>query len=145
MDLLAPSGPVYQAGTYAAHPHAMAAGVAVLERLSPDVYATLEATAARLADGLVAAAKDAGCEATVVRAGTFLSVFFTGDAPRDLAEVSAADRSAFGRFHREMRERGVLIAPSPFEAWFPSLAHTADEVDATVDAAHDAFRLATGR
>jgi glutamate-1-semialdehyde 2,1-aminomutase len=140
MDLLAPSGPVYQAGTYAAHPHAMAAGVAVLERLEPDSYATLEATASRLADGLVAAAKDAGAEATVVRAGTFLSVFFSPDTPRTFSDASTTDRTAFARFHRALRECGVLIAPSPFEAWFPSLAHTADDIDATVDAAHDAFR-----
>ncbi|MEX0873424.1 MAG: glutamate-1-semialdehyde 2,1-aminomutase [Actinomycetota bacterium] len=139
MDLLAPVGPVYQAGTYAAHPHAMAAGVAVLDALTADDYATLEGTAARLADGLSSAAKNAGAAASIVRAGTFLSVFFSAEAPRDFEGSHSSDRDAFADFHRRMRDAGVLIAPSPFEAWFPSLAHGEREIDLTVKAAAAAF------
>jgi glutamate-1-semialdehyde 2,1-aminomutase len=100
MELLAPIGPVYQAGTYAAHPHAMAAGRAVLESVTGDDYSRLEALAATLADGLVAAAKAADAPATVVRAGTFLSVFFGVDVPRDFKTVSANDLDAIAEFHR---------------------------------------------
>jgi glutamate-1-semialdehyde 2,1-aminomutase len=143
MELLAPVGPVYQAGTYAAHPHAMAAGVAALEALSPGDYAGLEATAIRLRDGLSAAAKDAAVDVAVVRAGTFFSVFFTPDVPRNFDDVQASDKDAFARFHRAMRERGVLLAPSPFECWFPSLAHGAAEIEETIAAAAEAFGVAT--
>jgi glutamate-1-semialdehyde 2,1-aminomutase len=139
MELLAPAGTVYQAGTYAAHPHAMAAGAAVLGALDRADYERLEATAAQLAQGLTAAAKDAGAEASVVRAGTFLCVFFRAEAPRDFAEVDESDRNAFARFHRAMREGGVLLPPSPFEAWFPSLAHGDEEIGCTLDAAREAF------
>ena len=144
MDRLSPLGDVYQAGTYAAHPHAMAAGVAVLETLTSDDYAALEATATRLADGLSAAAKDAGVEACVVRAGTFLTVFFAADAPRNFEESNATDREAFARFHRSLRDDSVLIPPSPFEAWFPSLTHGDREIEATIEAASSAFAAATG-
>ncbi len=139
MELLAPIGSVYQAGTFAAHPHAMAAGLAVLRRLDQSVFASLEASASRLADGLGSAAKDAGAVATVVRAGTVVSVFFTAEPPRNFADVDACDRDAFARFHGELRSRGVLIAPSPFEAWFPSTAHGAEEIERTIEAAHEAF------
>lgn len=139
LDLLAPVGPVYQAGTYAAHPQAMAAGAAVLRRLTPEAFAALEATTTRLAEGLTTAAKDAGADATIVRVGTLVSVFFCSGPPMNLADVQACDRDAFARFHRVLRDEGVLIAPSPFEAWFPSLAHTSADIDATVEAARKAF------
>ena len=143
MDLLAPKGSVYQAGTYAAHPHAMAAGRAVLSLLTRDDYASLEATASRFADGLAAGAKNAGVEAVVPRAATFLSVFFAADVPRDFAGANAADKERFARFHRGLRMRGVLIPPSPFEAWFPSLAHGDAEIDATITAASQVFEEMT--
>jgi glutamate-1-semialdehyde 2,1-aminomutase len=144
MDLLAPVGPVYQAGTYAAHPHAMAAGAAVLDALQPTDYATLEGNAVRLFEGLVMAAREIGVEASVVRASTFGCVFFAPEPPRDFSGSNATDKEAFARFHRTLRQRGVLIAPSPFEAWFPSLAHTEVEIDETIDAARDAFAAAKG-
>jgi glutamate-1-semialdehyde 2,1-aminomutase len=140
MELLAPLGPVFQAGTYAAHPHAMAAGVAVLEALEPPwAFGKLEMTATALAEGLTAAAKSADVDATVVRAGTFLSVFFAPRAPRNFADVDATDKAAFGVFHRALRINGVLVPPSPFEAWFPSLAHTENDIDRTIEAAASAF------
>lgn len=126
MGSLVPTGPVFQAGTYAAHPHSMAAGLAVLDALTPDDFASLEATAARLEAGLTAAAKAADVDTAVVRGHTFLSVFF-------------GDRQAFAPFHRSLRKAGVLIPPSPNEAWFPSLAHTDTDVDETIDAAGPAF------
>jgi glutamate-1-semialdehyde 2,1-aminomutase len=140
MELLAPLGPVYQAGTYAAHPHAMTAGVAVLEAIgAPRVFADLEITATALAEGLAAAAKAADVAATVVRAGTFLSLFFAPQAPKNFTDVDASDKAAFGVFHRALRANGVLVAPSPFEAWFPSVAHTEADIDRTVEAAGSAF------
>jgi glutamate-1-semialdehyde 2,1-aminomutase len=139
MDSLAPVGTVYQAGTYAAHPHAMAAGAAVLAALEESDYDRLEATAARLAEGLTEAAKSAGVVATVVRAETFLTVFFRADPPRNFEDVSTSDREAFARFHGAMRGGGVLLPPSPFEAWFPSLAHGSEEIEATLAAARAAF------
>jgi glutamate-1-semialdehyde 2,1-aminomutase len=96
-------------------------------------------TATVLAEGLNAAAKAADVEVSVVRAGTFLSVFFAPQPPRNFTEVDATDKSAFGIFHRAMRSSGVLLAPSPFEAWFPSLAHHEPEIDRTIEAATSAF------
>jgi glutamate-1-semialdehyde 2,1-aminomutase len=140
MDLLSPTGPVYQAGTYAAHPHAMVAGCATLAELDDAAYATLRRNVLRLADGLKTEARATGVRASVVRAETFLCVFFGVDAPpRNFADVGATDRDAFARFHRAMRARGVLLPPSPFEAWFPSLAHTEDVIDRTIEVARDAF------
>ena len=139
IDRLAPKGIVYQAGTFAAHPHAMVAGATVLAALRADDFARLEADAAKLADGMTAAAKSAAVPATVVRAGTFVCVFFAAEAPRDFTAASAADKTAFATFHRTLRGRGILIPPSPFEAWFPSLSHGADDIDATIDAAAEAF------
>lgn len=139
MDLLAPVGTVYQAGTYAAHPHAMAAGAAVLRALDRGDYARLEGLATRLFEGLATAAKGAGADVSVVRVNTFGCVFFTGEVPVDFAAANACDKDAFAAFHRAMRRRGVLLAPSPFEAWFPSLAHTDDDVDRTVEASAEAF------
>jgi glutamate-1-semialdehyde 2,1-aminomutase len=140
MDMLVPEGPVYQAGTFAAHPHAMSAGVAVLEALDGHAFATLERTAIALERGLVDAAAGRAC---VTRARTFLSVFFRDAPPANFTEAADCDRAAFARFHRAMRSRGVLLPPSPFEAWFPSLAHGEAEIEATVRAAHDAFEEAT--
>jgi glutamate-1-semialdehyde 2,1-aminomutase len=140
MELLAPTGQVYQAGTYAGHPHAMAAGVAALGELSQRSFDSLEATATRLADGLGDAVKAASVDASVVRAGTFLSVFFRAAPPRDFSEVLEADREAFSRFHRALRSQGVLIAPSPYEVWFPSLAHDEGDIDRTVEAVRKALQ-----
>lgn len=139
MDMLAPVGPVYQAGTYAAHPHAMVAGAAVLESLQPQHFGALEETATRLGEGLQSAAAEAGAVACVVRVGTFLSVFFRSSAPRDFTEVLASDRDAFARFHVALRSQSVLIPPSPYEVWFPSLAHTDADIDRTIEAARTAF------
>lgn len=142
MERVAPLGPVYQAGTLSGNPLTMAAGTATLRRLTDDAYAGLEARAARLAEGLAEAARRAGATATVVREASMLTVFFLPRAPRDYAEAGAADVARYARFFRGMLDRGVLLPPSQFEAWFVSAAHTDDDVAATLAAAGDAFRAA---
>ncbi len=131
MDLVAPAGPMYQAGTLSGHPVVMAAGIATLERLTPAVYERLDALTAQLEAGLSRALP--GC--SVVRAGSLLTVFFRAAAPRNFAEASACDTAAFARFFRALRGAGVLLPPSQFEAWFLSAAHDEADVDTIVEAA----------
>jgi glutamate-1-semialdehyde 2,1-aminomutase len=140
MEQLAPLGPVYQAGTLSGHPVAMAAGVATLDLLTPELYAGLERTGARLEAGLRSAADEAGREVSISRVGSLLTVFFRATAPRDGAEALASDREAFARFFGAMLDAGVLLPPSQFEAWFLGAAHSDDDIDATVEAARKAFR-----
>lgn len=139
IDLVAPAGPVYQAGTLAGHPLAMAAGEATLELLTPTLYRRLERFGGRLERGLRAAADEASVPVSVSRVGSLLTVFFRRDPPSDLAEVLEADGSRFAEFHSALVARGVLIPPSPLEAWFVSAAHGTREIDETVAAARAAF------
>jgi glutamate-1-semialdehyde 2,1-aminomutase len=140
MDLVAPAGPVYQAGTLSGHPLAMAAGIATLAELGPDRYRALEEAAAELADGLAAAAADAGREVAIARVGPLLTVFFRTTLPVNATEALASDRDAYARFFGSMLDQGVVLPPSQFEAWFPSMAHGPIEIAATIDAARAAFR-----
>ena len=117
LDLVAPAGPVYQAGTLSGHPLVMAAGEATLAALTPAVYAGLEVRSARLAEGL----RRPGL--AVARVGSLLTVFFRPAAPRDFAEAKESDTAAFARFFGVLRSSGVLLPPSQFEAWFVSAAH----------------------
>ena len=139
MDLVAPAGPVYQAGTLSGHPLSMAAGLATLSELTPDRYAELESRVARLAAGLHDAADEAGASVSVARVGPLLTVFFRPDAPVDGGEALGADRTAYARFFGAMLDGGVLLPPSQFEAWFPSMAHGDREIEATIAAARVAF------
>jgi len=139
MDLVAPAGPVYQAGTLSGHPLSMAAGIATLEQLDADRYVTLEESAAALAEGLVDAAASTGREVSVARLGSLLTVFFRPTAPVDGAEALASDRAGYARFFGAMLDQGVLLPPSQFEAWFVSMAHGPAEIEATVAAARGAF------
>ena len=139
MDLVAPAGPVYQAGTLSGHPLSMAAGIATLRELTKDGYATLEASAAGLAAGLVDAAIRARREVAVARVGSLLTVFFRPGAPVDASEALASDRDAYARFFGAMLDQGILLPPSQFEAWFVSMAHGPAEIEATIDAARVAF------
>jgi glutamate-1-semialdehyde 2,1-aminomutase len=139
MDLVAPAGPVYQAGTLSGHALSMAAGIATLDALTPDAYLALEATAETLADGLLAAAHEAGRPVSVNRVGSLLTLYFLPEAPLDYDDAAKADRDAFGRFFRGMLSAGILLPPSPFEAWFLSLAHSRDDVATTVAAAREAL------
>jgi glutamate-1-semialdehyde 2,1-aminomutase len=140
MDLVAPVGPVYQAGTLSGHPVSMAAGIATLRELGTERYAALEAAAIELADGLTEAAADAGRIVAVARSGPLLTLFFRSGLPRNAAEALASDRDAYARFFGSMLDAGVLLPPSPFEAWFPSMAHGPAENRRTIDAARTAFR-----
>jgi glutamate-1-semialdehyde 2,1-aminomutase len=142
MALIAPEGPVYQAGTLSGHPLAMAAGIATLDLLTPQLYEGLERAGARLEAGLRQAAADAGRsgEVSISRVGSLLTVFFRAEPPRNGAEALASDREAYGRFFRAMLDEGVLLPPSQFEAWFLGAAHSDNVLDATVEAARKAFR-----
>ncbi|HEV2006805.1 MAG TPA: glutamate-1-semialdehyde 2,1-aminomutase [Candidatus Limnocylindrales bacterium] len=140
MDLVAPAGPVYQAGTLSGHPLSMAAGIATLAELAGERYVELEETADSLEAGLRAAAAEAEREASVVRIGSLLTVFFRPTPPTDAAEALAADRAAYARFFGAMLDRGILLPPSQFEAWFVSMAHRRAELAATLEAARAAFQ-----
>jgi glutamate-1-semialdehyde 2,1-aminomutase len=139
MNLVAPAGPVYQAGTLSGHPLAMAAGITTLAELSPDRYVALEETVSELAAGLVDAAVGARCPVAIARVGPLLTVFFRQTVPTDAAEALAADRVAYARFFGSMLDQGVFLPPSQFEAWFPSMAHGRAEIEATIAAARIAF------
>lgn len=144
MDLVAPAGPVYQAGTLSGHPLSMAAGIATLAELTPDRYVALEEMAAVLAAGLADAATDADCPASVARVGPLLTVFVRPTVPTDAADALASDRGAYARFFGSMLDQGVLLPPSQFEAWFPSMAHGSAEIAATIAAARIAFEDRSG-
>ncbi len=142
LSLIAPEGPVYQAGTLSGHALSMAAGIATLDALDNDAYARLETAGARLETGLGSAAADAGRTIAIARVGSLLTVFFAPVAPTDAAAALGGDRAVFGRFFRAMLAAGVLLPPSPFEAWFLSLAHDDAVIDETLVAARQAFAAA---
>jgi len=136
MAHLAPLGEVYQAGTLSGNPLATAAGLAALELLDAAAYERLEASAARLGDGLQAAFDAAGVPAVVPRIGPLLGLFFCEQPPHDFESAkAAADNGVYPRFFHGMLERGVAFAPGAYEAIFVSLAHGDAEIDATVEAA----------
>ncbi len=139
MDLVAPQGPVYQAGTLSGNPLAMAAGVATLRRLDALAYARLEATARRLAEGLRDLASATGVPAVVQRVGSMLTLFFSAKPVRDFEDARGADHGRFAAFFREMLARGVHLPPSGYEAWFVSLSHDDAALEATLEAARAAF------
>ncbi|HVS49110.1 MAG TPA: glutamate-1-semialdehyde 2,1-aminomutase [Candidatus Dormibacteraeota bacterium] len=128
LNLVAPAGPVYQAGTLSGHPVVMAAGEATLLQLTPDVYAAMEKRADRLEQG---SRRDG---VSLARVGSMLTLFFRESAPANFREAKESDTEAFGRFFQRMREAGVLLPPSQFEAWFLSAAHDDADVDATLAA-----------
>ena len=143
MATVAPEGPVYQAGTLSGNPLAMAAGAALLDLLAkPGTYEALEASSARLEEGLRRAARDAGASVTVNRVGSMITVFFCPGPVTDYASAKASDTRRFGRFFHAMLERGVYLPPAQFEAAFVSRAHGEAEIEATVAAAAEAFRVA---
>jgi glutamate-1-semialdehyde 2,1-aminomutase len=139
MERVAPAGDVYQAGTLSGNPLAVAAGLATLRLLDADAYAQLEETTRRLADGLEAAAADAGVAVQVPWTTGLLTVFFSDRPVRDYDGARACDHDAHAAFCRALLERGVYPPPSQYEAWFPSLAHTGEDVEATLTAAREAF------
>jgi glutamate-1-semialdehyde 2,1-aminomutase len=139
MEHLAPVGDVYQAGTLSGNPVATAAGLAVLDELDTDAYEQLERTATRLADGLRDAIGAAGLPVQVPRAATLVGVHFSAAPVRDYDEAkAAADTGLYRAFFNALLRRGVAFAPGPYEALFPSLAHTDADIDRTVEAAAEA-------
>ena len=139
MESLAPVGEVYQAGTLSGNPLATAAGLATLGLLDEQAYARLGETTARLAAGLADRAAVAGVPVQVQSRCGLLTVFFTAEPVETYEDAKRADRDAYARFFRAMLERGVYLPPSPFEAWFPGLAHSHADVDRTLEAAAAAF------
>jgi glutamate-1-semialdehyde 2,1-aminomutase len=128
MSLLAPSGPVYQAGTLSGNPLATAAGLAVLPRLrDPEVYAGLERRAARLAEGLAPFGR-------VQRVGAMLTLFQTDKPVRNFEDAQQCDTDRYGELFRHLLDNGIYVAPSQFEAMFVSLAHTDEDIDRTIAA-----------
>lgn len=140
MDMVAPVGPVYQAGTLSGNPLAMAAGLWTLGQLKPRLYAGLSKLGAQLAEGLADAAREAGVPLQVNGIGSVLTPFFTSEPVTDYDSALKADTAAYGAFFRGMIERGIYPPPSQFEAWFLSAAHTAADIKATVRAARETLR-----
>jgi glutamate-1-semialdehyde 2,1-aminomutase len=141
MDMLAPAGPVYQAGTLSGNPIATAAANATLDILAKgDCYNKLEATSAMLEAGLSDAAKNAGVPVTINRVGSIMSCFFTNSPIRNFADVQSTNIKQFKMFFTEMLKQGIYLAPSAYEAMFVSLAHTKQDIEKTIEAAQKALR-----
>ncbi len=143
MELVAPLGPVYQAGTLSGNPLAMAAGLATLEELARSAtlaYERLDRLAGELARGLEEGAARADVPLRVNRVGSMLTPFFTDRPVKDYIATKRADSQRYARFFWGLIDRGVYPPPSPFEAWFVSLAHTSEDIARTVEAAHQALR-----
>jgi glutamate-1-semialdehyde 2,1-aminomutase len=141
MDLIAPSGPVYQAGTLSGNPLAVTAGIATLKQLQVrGVYKKLEENSAALAKGIGDAAKSAGIPLTQTRVGSMLTAFFTSGPVFDWSTVRQSDTKQYGQFFHQMLEQGIYLAPSQFEAAFLSTAHTSADIEKTIRAAHAAFK-----
>ncbi|MBE9046043.1 glutamate-1-semialdehyde 2,1-aminomutase [Pleurocapsales cyanobacterium LEGE 10410] len=140
MSMVAPAGPMYQAGTLSGNPLAMTAGIKTLELLrKPGTYEELDRITKKLAEGLLAAAREAGHEVTGGSLSAMFGMFFTGQAVHNYEDAKNSDLKKFGRFHRGMLEKGIYLAPSQFEAGFTSLAHTDEDIDRTIKAAKEVF------
>ena len=141
MEMVAPAGPMYQAGTLSGNPLAMTAGIETLKVLQePGVFEEIERRTAMLAEGIGQAAREAGVPVFQTRVGTMFCTFFTSDPVTDYASAKEADTARFGRFFQAMLEQGVYLAPSQFEAGFMSLVHSDEDIERTVEAAANAFR-----
>jgi glutamate-1-semialdehyde 2,1-aminomutase len=141
MELIAPAGPVYQAGTLSGNPLAMAAGLAMLRFLTdhPDVYSRMEQLSSRLVGGILEAAREAGVPMTANRVGSMFTWFFGSEPVTNWETAAKADTKKFGRFHNAMLHAGVWLPPSQFEAAFLSAAHTDADVEATIAAGREAL------
>ncbi|QLE50753.1 glutamate-1-semialdehyde-2,1-aminomutase [Nostoc sp. C057] len=138
MSMVAPAGPVYQAGTLSGNPLAMTAGIKTLELLQkPGTYDYLERITKKLADGLLQIAKETGHAACGGQISAMFGLFFTSGPVHNYEDAKKSDTAKFGRFHRGMLERGVYLAPSQFEAGFTSFAHTEEDIDQTLAVARD--------
>ena len=141
MDLVAPAGPVYQAGTLSGNPLAVTAGIETLKRLKASgVYEKLERRGNQLAQGLAQAAKRANVPFYQTRVGSLLGGFFTESPVVDYQSAKKSDTARYAKFFHHTLKRGSYFAPSQFEATFVSTAHTAEDIEQTVKAAHEAFK-----
>ncbi|MFP7171371.1 glutamate-1-semialdehyde 2,1-aminomutase [Terribacillus sp. FSL K6-0262] len=140
MDQVAPLGPAYQAGTMAGNPASMAAGIACLEVLQqPGVYDSFEELGAKLENGIKQHAADAGITITVNRVKGALAVYFTDEKVTNYAQASASDGEKFAQFFQLMLAQGINLAPSKYEAWFITTAHTEEDIDRTLEAVKSSF------
>lgn len=145
MDRVAPLGAVYQAGTLSGNPLAMRAGIEMLKQIAaPNFYETLNERAERLRDGLRAEIKSSGIAAQVQSIGSLLTLFLTAQPVKNFADASKCDTARFAKYFREMLDRGVLLAPSQFEALFVSAAHSDADIDATLVAVRESFHAISG-
>ena len=139
MEQIAPSGPIYQAGTLSGNPLAMAAGYATLSLLTPEVYDRLEQASARLTAGFEANAREAGIPLTVNRIGSMVCPFYTEGPVTNYASAKASNTAQFVRVFSGLLDWGISVAPSPFEGMFVSAAHSDEDIDATIDAHRSAL------
>jgi glutamate-1-semialdehyde 2,1-aminomutase len=138
MSMVAPAGPMYQAGTLSGNPLAMTAGIKTLELLrAPGTYEYLDKITKQLADGLLQIAQQTGHAACGGQISAMFGLFFTSGPVHNYEDAKKSDTAKFGRFHRAMLERGIYLAPSQFEAGFTSLAHTEEDIEKTLQAVHD--------
>jgi glutamate-1-semialdehyde 2,1-aminomutase len=141
MQLVAPEGRVYQAGTLSGNPLAMTAGLATLRILdNPDIYTHLEERSAALQEGIAQEACKRGLPLSIARAGSLLTVFFSGSAPMDYKSAAKCDTALFSRFFRGLLGRGIYWPPSQFEAAFVSLAHSENDISKTISTIGKVFR-----
>jgi glutamate-1-semialdehyde 2,1-aminomutase len=142
MNLVAPLGPVYQAGTLSGNPLAMAAGCAMLQHLAQDrqeIYSRLDRLSQQLVEGVAAAARDAGVPLCCNRVGSMFTWFFTSGPVTDWDSASRSNTAAFGKFFRAMLDRGIYLPPSQYEAAFLGTAHSEDDIRETIAAAKQSF------
>jgi glutamate-1-semialdehyde 2,1-aminomutase len=137
MDMVAPVGPVYQAGTLSGNPVAVAAGLATLKRLDERAFVALEGLGRGLEDELSRAVRRSGAKARIQRVGSAFTLFFTTEEVVDLASAKKSDTAQYARYFHGMLERGYLLPPAQFEAAFVSLAHTLEDVQGFVTAARE--------
>jgi glutamate-1-semialdehyde 2,1-aminomutase len=142
MSKIAPQGDIYQAGTLSGNPVAMAAGIATLEQIkAPGIYERLEEKSGRLANGLRKIAEKAGIPVFVNRVGSMLGMFFTDSNVLNFEDAKTSDLQKFTTYYQGMLERGIYLAPSQFEAFFLSTAHETKDIEKTLEAAQEVFKL----
>ena len=140
MEMMAPTGPVYQAGTLSGNPLAMTAGIETLKVLSqPDIYERLESAASRLEEGIAGAASSHNFKLSISRFASLLTIFFTDSPAVDYESISGADTALFAKFFRQLLSEGIYWPPSQFEAAFVSLAHDDRDIDITIKTIENAF------
>jgi glutamate-1-semialdehyde 2,1-aminomutase len=144
MEKIAPTGPVYQAGTLSGNPLAMTAGYETLRQLTPETYAEFRRKADRLEQGFHEAAVKYDIPHTINRAGSMIGIFFTNEEVNNFASARTSDLDLFARYYRGMAENGIFLPPSQFEGIFLSAAHTDEDIDLTVEAAEKTFKAIRG-